>query len=83
LIVNPVAGLINQKLLKHFTFADKEGLNLALYTTTGIDDIAKIKVLYDTLKNRVIVAGGDGTIKSVAESLENVDVVLNNSCRFC
>jgi diacylglycerol kinase family enzyme len=56
---------------------------LALYTTTGIDDIAKIKVLYDTLKNRVIVAGGDGTIKSVAESLENVDVVLNNSCRFC
>jgi diacylglycerol kinase family enzyme len=57
---------------------------LALYTTTGIDDIAKIKVLYDTLKpERVIVAGGDGTIKSVAESLENVDVVLNNSCRFC
>jgi diacylglycerol kinase family enzyme len=50
---------------------------LALYTTTGIDDIAKIKVLYDTLKpERVIVAGGDGTIKSVAESLENVDVVL-------
>jgi diacylglycerol kinase family enzyme len=39
---------------------------LALYTTTGIDDIAKIKVLYDTLKpERVIVAGGDGTIKSV------------------
>jgi hypothetical protein len=36
---------------------DKEGLNLALYTTTGIDDIAKIKVLYDTLKpERVIVA---------------------------
>jgi diacylglycerol kinase family enzyme len=49
---------------------------LALYTTTGIDD-TKIKVLYDTLKpERVIVAGGDGTIKSVAESLENVDVVL-------
>jgi diacylglycerol kinase family enzyme len=33
-------------------------------------------VLYDTKPERVIVAGGDGTIKSVAESLENVDVVL-------
>jgi hypothetical protein len=49
---------------------------LALYTTTGIDDIAKIKVLYDTLNRKESVAGGDGTIKSVAESLENVDVVL-------
>jgi diacylglycerol kinase family enzyme len=39
-------------------------------TTTQVDDIAKIK-LYDTLKpERVIVAGGDGTIKSVAESLK-------------
>jgi hypothetical protein len=48
---------------------------LALYTTTGID-IAKIKVLYDTLKPERVIVAGDGTIKSVAESLENVDVVL-------
>jgi diacylglycerol kinase (ATP) len=79
LIVNPVAGGIDKSEIIETAslFADKEGLNLALYTTTGIDDIAKIKVLYDTLKpERVIVAGGDGTIKSVAESLENVDVVF-------
>jgi YegS/Rv2252/BmrU family lipid kinase len=79
LIVNPVAGGIDKSEIIEAAslFADKEGLNLALYTTTGIDDIAKIKVLYDTLKpERVIVAGGDGTIKSVAESLENVDVVF-------
>jgi hypothetical protein len=48
---------------------------LALYTTTGIDDIAKIKVVWH-VKTGKSHCGGDGTIKSVAESLENVDVVL-------
>jgi hypothetical protein len=37
-------GLINQKLLQLQFFADKEGLNFMLYTTTGIDDIAKINM---------------------------------------
>jgi diacylglycerol kinase (ATP) len=79
LVVNPVAGGIDKSEIIEAAslFADKEGLNLALYVTTGIDDIAKIKVLYDALKpERVIVAGGDGTIKSVAESLQNTDVVF-------
>ena len=79
LVVNPVAGGIDKSEIIEAAslFADKKGLNLALYVTTGIDDIAKIKVLYDALKpERVIVAGGDGTIKSVAESLQNTDVVF-------
>jgi diacylglycerol kinase (ATP) len=79
LVVNPVAGGIDKSEIIEAAslFADKEGLNLALYVTTGIDDIAKIKVLYDALKpERVIVAGGDGTIKSVAEALQNTDVVF-------
>jgi hypothetical protein len=44
LIINPVAGIDKSEIVKqlHF-FADKEGSNFALYTT-GIDDIAKIKV---------------------------------------
>jgi hypothetical protein len=53
LIVNPVAGGIDKsEIIEAAFFADKEGLNLALYTTTGIDDIAKIKVLYDTLNRK-------------------------------
>jgi diacylglycerol kinase family enzyme len=48
-----------------------------LYTTAGKDDISKIKDLYDTFKpERVIVAGGDGTIKLVAEALEDSNVVF-------
>jgi hypothetical protein len=39
-----------------------------------IDDIAKIKVLYDALKPERVIVADDGTIKSVAEALENVDV---------
>jgi hypothetical protein len=74
LIVNPVAvGLTSVKQL-HFC-TNKEGLNLALYTTTAIDDISKIKS-FMTRSNRKGHCSGDGTIKLVAESLENVDVVL-------
>ncbi|SDZ95734.1 lipid kinase, YegS/Rv2252/BmrU family [Flavobacterium gillisiae] len=79
LIVNPVAGGIDKSEIIEATsvFADKEGLNLVLYTTTAGDDTSKIKGLYDTFKpERVIVAGGDGTIKLVAEALEGVDVIF-------
>jgi diacylglycerol kinase family enzyme len=79
LIVNPVSGGIDKAEIIAATslFADREGLNFELYVTTTTDDISKIKVLYDTFRpERVIVAGGDGTIKLVAEALENVDVVF-------
>jgi diacylglycerol kinase family enzyme len=79
LIVNPVSGGIDKAEIIAATslFADREGLNFVLYVTTATDDISKIKVLYDTFRpERVIVAGGDGTIKLVAEALENVDVVF-------
>ena len=79
LIVNPVAGGIDKSEIIEATslFANKEGLNFVLYTTTAIDDISKIKSLYDAFKpERVIVAGGDGTIKLVAEALEGVDVIF-------
>ncbi|MEZ7504746.1 diacylglycerol kinase family protein [Flavobacterium sp. Arc2] len=79
LIVNPVSGGMDKSEIIEATsaFADKEGLNIVIYTTTADDDTAKIKELYDTLKpERVVVAGGDGTIKLVAEALENADVIF-------
>jgi YegS/Rv2252/BmrU family lipid kinase len=77
--VNPVAGGMDKSEIIEATslFAEKEGLNFVLYVTTAIDDISKIKALYDTFKpERVIIAGGDGTIKFVAEALENEDVIF-------
>lgn len=79
LVVNPVAGGMDKSEIIEATslFADQEGLNFVQYVTSGNDDIIKIKALYDKYKpERVIIAGGDGTIKFVAEALENEDVIF-------
>lgn len=79
LVVNPISGDIDKSEFVNATelFATKENLNLILYTTSGKDDISKIKTLYEHyMPDRIIVAGGDGTIKLVAEATENMDVIL-------
>lgn len=79
LVVNPISGGVNKsELIEAATaFAEKENLNLVIYSTSGITDVDNIKVLYDTyLPKRIIVAGGDGTIKMVAEAMEEHDVII-------
>lgn len=79
LVVNPISGAIDKSGFIDATtlFAIKENLNLVLYTTTGKEDISKIRTLYDQHKpERIIVAGGDGTIKIVAEALETHDIII-------
>jgi diacylglycerol kinase (ATP) len=79
LVVNPISGGVNKsELIEAATaFAEKEKLNLVIYSTSGITDVDNIKVLYDTyLPKRIIVAGGDGTIKMVAEAMEEHDVII-------
>lgn len=79
LIVNPVSGAIDKtEFVDAATlFATNENLNPILYKTSGKEDISKIRTLYAQYKpERVIVIGGDGTIKIVAEALETQDVVL-------
>ncbi|WP_269240407.1 diacylglycerol/lipid kinase family protein [Flavobacterium limnophilum] len=79
LIVNPVSGAIDKtEFIDAATlFATKENLNVVLYTTSGKEDISKIRTLYAQHKpERVIIVGGDGTIKIVAEALETQDVIL-------
>lgn len=79
MIVNPISGDVDKSELIEVatTFADKENFNLVIYNTSGESDIENIKVLYKTYNpKRVIVAGGDGTIKMVAEALEDHDVVI-------
>ena len=79
LVVNPISGDVDKsELIDAATlFAIKENLNLFVYTTSGDDDISKIKALYEKHKpERIIIAGGDGTIKMVAEATEDQDVIL-------
>jgi len=79
LVVNPISGDVDKSELIDATtlFAIKENRNLVAYTTSGDDDTSKIKALYEKLKpERIIIAGGDGTIKMVAEATEGHDVIF-------
>ena len=79
LVVNPISGDIDKLEIITMVseFAENLGVNLEVYTTSGEDDIENIKTLYDkSLFERILVAGGDGTIKMVAEAMEEHDVIL-------
>jgi YegS/Rv2252/BmrU family lipid kinase len=79
MIVNPISGDLDKSELTDaaFSFAEEENLNLVIYNTTGVNDIVNIQALYLSYKpERVIVAGGDGTIKMVSEALQKEDVIL-------
>jgi len=79
MVVNPVSGNIDKSdfIDAAVLFTAKKKMNFILYETSGQDDISKIKALYKTYQpKRIIVAGGDGTLKMVAEAMENEDVIL-------
>ncbi len=79
LIVNPIAGGLDKADLiaaaQHF--ATHKKTELIVFETTGEDDCAQIRTLYSQHKpERILIGGGDGTIKLVAEAVENQDVLL-------
>lgn len=79
LIINPIAGGIDKAELVTAVkeFAAAEGIELVEYETTGDDDQQAIKALYEEHEPaRILVAGGDGTIKIVAEAVEHHDVII-------
>lgn len=79
LVVNPISGDVDKTeiLIKTLAFALECGIEIITYETSGNDDEKSIKKLYDLHKpERILIAGGDGTIKMVAESLEKQDVIF-------
>jgi len=79
LIVNPISGQTDkseiiscvQKKIK------EENRNFHLFTTTGNNDKENIQTKINKKNiDRVIVAGGDGTINLVAEVLKGLDISL-------
>lgn len=79
LVVNPISGDLDKSELIVIvqTFASLNNYILIIHSTTGITDIEEIQILYKRYKpDRIVVAGGDGTIKLVAEALQNDNIII-------
>lgn len=79
MVINPISGGGAKDELQELSkeFAAKYDVELISYETTGEDDQAAIRKLYKEHKpERMLVAGGDGTIKMAAEALEDTDVII-------
>lgn len=78
-VVNPVSGDLDKSQLIEAVgfFAVNQQIHFELYETTGQDDLEQVRKLYEQHRpERIIVAGGDGTIKMVAEAVEPYDVII-------
>ncbi|MBF0694234.1 MAG: YegS/Rv2252/BmrU family lipid kinase [Flavobacterium sp.] len=80
LVINPIAGDVDKSEIISAVsdFAEQHSSKIIKYETTGdAEDQTKILELYkQSNPERVLVAGGDGTIKMVAEALEGIDSVI-------
>lgn len=79
LVVNPISGSMDKTdiigLVK--TQTDKLGAKLEIFQTTGKNDHFNLEKIIENIDPyRIIVAGGDGTIKIVAEALKDKKIPL-------
>ncbi|REH00468.1 diacylglycerol/lipid kinase family protein [Flavobacterium aquicola] len=78
-VVNPISGDIDKSDLLQAVqeFSAVHNFDLVVYETVGEKDVFAIQSLYNEYNpERIIVAGGDGTIKMVAEAMEKHDVII-------
>lgn len=78
-MVNPISGDLDKSDLIAAVneFSHTNHFHLEVYETKGKNDIMEIQKLYHQYQPvRIIVAGGDGTIKMVAEAMEAHDVII-------
>ncbi len=79
LVVNPISGGVDKSEIVSAVqnFALGKNISIVLYETTGLEDQQRVQALYNQhLPKRILITGGDGTIKMVAEALEEFDVIL-------
>lgn len=79
LVVNPISGGIDKsetidRLQARF---DQEQRELSIYYTSGKNDKAQLKAIVKELQpERALVAGGDGTMKLLAEILKGTSIPI-------
>lgn len=81
LVINPISGDVDKTEIVDKTIAiaiaNEMDVDIVVYETTGKNDEDEIKKLYLAINpERILIAGGDGTIKMVGEVLEQYDVVF-------
>ncbi len=77
LVINPIAGGTDKKpILKEFKdFVSRKEYTPEVYETTGKQDLEAIEKLLTQLKpERVLISGGDGTIREVSDVLKGKNV---------
>ncbi|OUJ74596.1 diacylglycerol/lipid kinase family protein [Hymenobacter crusticola] len=78
-VLNPVSGDIDKGDLEDqlTAFCTERGRSAAFFHTTGEDDLHKLRThLAEQTYDAVFAAGGDGTVKLVAEALLDNDLLL-------
>ena len=78
-VVNPISGGRDKTEIIEAvtTFAHQKSIEIVVFETTANSDTKSIQKLYKTYKpERILVAGGDGTIKMVSEALEKEDFIM-------
>jgi YegS/Rv2252/BmrU family lipid kinase len=79
LVVNPISGDVNKDVIfeRVIEKTEAEKYDLRIYSTTGENDMETIRELVDNVHpERVLVAGGDGTISLVAQAVQGTDIIL-------
>lgn len=79
LVVNPISGDVDKDEILNAVIekAHAEGYDLRIYSTTGDKDLDTIRTMVRSLKpERILVAGGDGTISLVAEAVRDLDIIF-------
>ena len=79
MVVNPISGGLDKEEIVEAArlYCKERNLNLEIFYTTAKDDRKELNRLYQKfLPQRIIIVGGDGSIKLVADALQNVDVIF-------
>src|SRR5690606_20607629 len=79
LVINPISGGSDKvDIIKDIQeIVLKQQATLEVYQTTGDDDEKHIKTLVEQKSiDRILVAGGDGTIQLVAKAIEGLNIPI-------